>query len=244
MRNRILILDRAGHDSKSGSHLGFKEREAHITLQANGYILYGVVCEHSGAQGKDAALIKSFDPDQLLVLGKLHETRQGKFYADIDRTISTDELTIPRDLTLQRDLEAIYSNQIIPETTRLALIQARIGQGLFRLELMKRYNSSCAVTGIALPALLRASHIKPWAGSTNEERLDPENGLLLTPTLDVLFDRGFITFKKDGTVKICRQLDSSAKNQLGPIINLACKPTLAQAIYLKYHAAHVYRGDA
>ena len=56
----------------------------------------------------------------------------------------------------------------------------------------------CRVTGVDNSAHLRASHCKPWRDSNNEERLDGENGLLLTPSIDHLFDRGFISFQGDG----------------------------------------------
>lgn len=53
----------------------------------------------------------------------------------------------------------------------------------------------CRITGADNPIHLVASHCKPWRDSTNEERLNGENGLLLTPSIDHLFDRGFIGFK-------------------------------------------------
>jgi putative restriction endonuclease len=56
----------------------------------------------------------------------------------------------------------------------------------------------CRVTGVDNSVHLRASHCKPWRDSNNEERLDGENGLLLTPSIDHLFDRGFISFQRDG----------------------------------------------
>ena len=60
---------------------------------------------------------------------------------------------------------------------------------------MEYWDSKCAVTGLAIPELLKASHIKPWKDSTDEERLDIFNGLLLAPHLDAAFDRGFIPAK-------------------------------------------------
>lgn len=84
-----------------------------------------------------------------------------------------------------------------PETERMALQKARLGQGEFREGLLD-YWQGCAVTGIDPPELLRASHIKPWRLSTNPERLDKFNGLLLLPQYDHLFDRGYITFGERG----------------------------------------------
>jgi HNH endonuclease len=85
-------------------------------------------------------------------------------------------------------------------TEREAVIKARICQGVFRTDLIK-YWGSCAVTGISEPAVLRASHIKPWRLCNNHERLDPFNGLLLAAHIDALFDKGLITFEFDGLIR-------------------------------------------
>lgn len=76
-----------------------------------------------------------------------------------------------------------------------------VGQDIFRQGLMEFWEGRCAITGLAVPELLRASHIKPWADcATDAERLDVYNGLLLAPHLDALFDQGFITIAADGRV--------------------------------------------
>lgn len=89
----------------------------------------------------------------------------------------------------------------LPETTRKSLVDARIGQGQFREELVN-YWKGCAVTGCKVHKMLRASHIKPWRDSDNADRLDPFNGLLLTANLDLAFDQGFISFDSDGSILI------------------------------------------
>lgn len=83
------------------------------------------------------------------------------------------------------------------------LIRQRVGQSIFKDALLDYWEGCCAVTGIALPQILRASHIKPWARcDTDEQRLDVFNGLLLCANLDALFDRGVITFNENGRL-IC-----------------------------------------
>jgi len=86
-------------------------------------------------------------------------------------------------------------------TEQLELLKSRIGQGKFRQSLIK-LRRKCYVTGIADERFLRASHIKPWSDSTNQERLDPYNGLLLSPIYDHLFDRAYISFKNDGRILV------------------------------------------
>jgi putative restriction endonuclease len=107
------------------------------------------------------------------------------------------------DLDLwERKLEqGVVNNPTIPETDRLAIVRARVGQGLFK-ERVSKIELKCRITSVENPAHLIASHCKPWRDSTNDERLNGENGLLLTPSIDHLFDRGFIGFEDNGTLII------------------------------------------
>jgi putative restriction endonuclease len=89
----------------------------------------------------------------------------------------------------------------IAETEKEQLIKARRGQGLFRMRL-EQIECSCRLTGVMDKRLLIASHIKPWRASDNREKLDGNNGLLLSPHVDKLFDRGWISFTDDGNVLI------------------------------------------
>lgn len=97
--------------------------------------------------------------------------------------------------------KAIESSQEITETERETLVKSRRGQGQFRTDLLS-IEHACRVTKVDNPTHLIASHTKPWRDSTNEERLDPENGFMLTPTIDHLFDRGFISFENNGELII------------------------------------------
>jgi hypothetical protein len=92
----------------------------------------------------------------------------------------------------------IENSPRISETEKEALVLARRGQGLFR-KLVQELESRCRITHVDRPEHLRASHCKPWRDcDDNRERLDPENGLMLTPSIDHLFDRGFISFDDNG----------------------------------------------
>ncbi len=83
---------------------------------------------------------------------------------------------------------------------KVRLVQNKFRKGLFDL------NQFCVVTGFKNTQFLIASHIKPWSVSSDEERLDPYNGLLLTPNFDRLFDKGLISFRQDGEILISKQL--------------------------------------
>lgn len=82
----------------------------------------------------------------------------------------------------------------IAATTVKAIVDARLGQGKFRRDLEEVFGNACPITNLSISPLLRASHIKPWATSTNFERLDPENGILLAAGIDAAFDRGYVSF--------------------------------------------------
>jgi hypothetical protein len=104
----------------------------------------------------------------------------------------------------------------LPRSTEAErLVVQRAGQGVFRGGLLEYWDGRCAVTGLAVPELLRASHIKPWADCASDaERLDVFNGLLLAPHLDAAFDCGFITVADDGAVVVSSGLGETARRLL------------------------------
>lgn len=104
-----------------------------------------------------------------------------------------------------------------PGTTEtLAWTRQRIGQNLFRLALMKKWKGRCVITGITDESLLRASHIRAWSAcETDADRLNPNNGLLLSALWDAAFDAGQISFGDDGKVLISGTLSENAKSALG-----------------------------
>ena len=124
------------------------------------------------------------------------------------------------------------------------LVVQRVGQDVFRTGLMEYWDGKCAITGLAVPELLRASHIKPWADcETDEERLDVFNGLLLAPHLDAAFDVGLLTVDDNGMVLISPILAGSSRGLLGldrelRVLGLAA----AHHVYLRWHRARVFRG--
>ncbi|WP_395804524.1 HNH endonuclease [Archangium minus] len=81
----------------------------------------------------------------------------------------------------EREEAEIQAQTEVPETERAALVKARRGQGIFR-ENVSKVERACRITGVAVPNFLVASHIKPWRHSSNQERLDGHNGLLLSPS--------------------------------------------------------------
>ncbi|MBM9515280.1 HNH endonuclease [Desulfogranum marinum] len=138
----------------------------------------------------------------------------------------------------------ILQNKTISETEKEAVIKARRGQGLFRQNL-EAIESRCRVTGITNPNHLIAGHIKPWAKcENNAERLDGENGLLLAPHIDHLFDKGYISFNDNGDLVISPFADLQALAQMGLQVEQTTNVgdfTEKQKLYLDYHRIAVFK---
>ena len=135
-----------------------------------------------------------------------------------------------------KDLENIQSSKV-SETTKKQLIDARLGQGKFRKNLEQKFGKKCPVTGITERSLLRASHIKAWGDISIEnqiERLDKNNGILLSVHLDALFDKHLLTFDALGKMHIFEGLGEPEKSLLpkGEIKISLDKETFE---YLKHH---------
>lgn len=109
----------------------------------------------------------------------------------------------------------IASNSSLDETQKQQLILARRGQGDFRRN-VQAIEYRCRVTKVDRPEHLRASHCKPWRDcESSDERLNGENGLLLTPSIDHLFDRGFISFDDNGELLVSPVAHATSLNRMG-----------------------------
>lgn len=145
------------------------------------------------------------------------------------------------DESLLSDLFLIKSITSIPETQRLQLAKARIGQGLFRKRVML-LDPRCRVTGVTDPRLLIASHIKPWNTSTNQERISGYNGIMLSPHIDALFDSHLISFEDDGGMLVHPTLPDDVLNRWSLRRDIRVeKFQPEQAKYLEHHR-HLYAG--
>lgn len=129
-------------------------------------------------------------------------------------------------------------------TEAMGWSKRRVGQGLYRKALMDYWGGACAVTGLEVPELLRASHAKRWADcETDAERLDAFNGFLLASHLDALFDAGLMTFEDDGETRFSDKVTPAQLELLG----ISTPSTLklrwirpAHLAYLAWHRIHVF----
>lgn len=140
----------------------------------------------------------------------------------------------------ERESTAIRLDSSLSSSEIQALVLARKGQGRFREQVIAQH-CSCIVTGISDTRILKASHIKPWRlCSTSTERLDPRNGLLLTPNMDQLFDRGLISFNDDGSIILSSTLSTRDTSAMGlSARTIARTPLREHFLYMAYHRSEI-----
>ena len=126
-------------------------------------------------------------------------------------------------------------------TERDAMVKARVGQGRFRDELIKHWGT-CAVTGVADPDLLRASHIIPWSKASIKDRTNPFNGLLLAVHIDALFEAGLISFADSGRIIISPALSEADADALGVHKGMSLRSVDERHMAsLEYHRSQRFR---
>lgn len=152
------------------------------------------------------------------------------------------EAPVPESLLWEDHLRRQIEESSLEPTHKLSLVMARRGQGLFRSR-VQALEHSCRVTRVDQPEHLRASHCKPWRDCDHAERLDGENGLLLTPSIDHLFDRGFISFADDGRLLTSPVAHGPSLARMGvprdPSFDVGSF-TPGQARFLEYHRDCVF----
>ncbi|UYG95341.1 HNH endonuclease [Cytobacillus firmus] len=179
--------------------------------------------------------LKQQDSDFGLVIQSLIRYQQHNF--DLDTVV---EATADDSIKLEQ-LAATETEQIkITETEKEQVIKSRVGQSDFKKALLA-IEKKCKLCGVLDERFLVASHIKPWSQSNNQERLDVNNGLLLCPNHDSLFDKGYISFDDRGTILISDSLDEATKVFLN--INKAMNVSMNgyQQDYMKWHKDNIFK---
>ena len=205
---------------------------------------------HSAFKYKIAVDDAEFDA-KAIVVGALRNTRPqlGEFKTAL---FNGNALTIAQPLrklgfdVLDMELDEIeveddrherelLNRGLIGPVERHQIVKSRRGQGVFRDNVESR-EPKCRITGVSNPRYLRASHIKPWRKSSDVEKIDGNNGLMLAPHIDFLFDRGFISFEDDGTLIVSTQIEDGTLESWGipAEVNVGAFSN-EQAVYLKFH---------
>jgi hypothetical protein len=170
------------------------------------------------------------------IVGALH----SHWAAGVNRTSEFD----PTNQSIAEDTETelrILKDPSLSVTVKQAIILARRGHGRFR-ENVLRAEPKCRLTGVTDPDHLIASHIKPWRDSTNEERLSGDNGLMLGPHVDHLFDKGYIGFTNAGNLLVSPRCRPAVLTAWGISRSTNVRPfRAAQWPHLLYHREHILR---
>lgn len=162
-----------------------------------------------------------------------HERRSIKFFLKQKDAVVSYELD---KINFAAEPSVEYLRSIITE--RSSLVLSRVGQGAYRKSIINRWENQCAVTRFSDSRILIASHIHPWKDSNDDERLDVNNGILLSPTYDALFDQHLITFDNNGKIVLASDLKNSEYKKIGVSGNEHIK-TFRQdnIVYLEKHQA-------
>lgn len=183
------------------------------------------------------------DGNQGVYLAEISEgfaaTILAKMGRAIDDLVAEDATEADRESDVA--LQALEGRTDIGDTQKLQMVLARRGQGIFKAN-VRLNERACRMTGVADPRLLIASHIKPWAKSTDTEKLDGCNGLLLSPHVDRLFDRGLISFSDEGQLLKSPKLPADAwtawglhqVDNVGPFSDRQCG-------YLHFHRSEIFK---
>lgn len=208
--------------------------EKYAPLRSNGDGLQSVYL--TGVSAAFAAVIFRF------IGSEAHQVSDiGSAVGKAERLSPSPEPTL--DEWEHRVESSIRSDRRLTETEREALVLSRRGQGVFRanVQIIERV---CRVTKVERREHLIASHVKPWRDSSNDERLNGENGLLLTPTIDHLFDKGFLSFEDGGRLIVSPVADPVSLQRMGiptdTIVNVGTFSE-GQRLFLEYHRDNVLR---
>lgn len=180
------------------------------------------------------------DLEQFINVDTIKDRNNKEYFFDLftDKNIDTNG---ENEIDLEV-IKEVKNEPTLSQTEKSQIIMARVGQGIFRRTLIQETNY-CPITQIDDTNLLIASHIKPWRNSSNNERINPKNGLLLTPTFDRLFDKGFISFTNDKKLIISPHLTNlnierlSIKNEM----LISKLPIEGREEYLDYHREHILK---
>lgn len=144
-----------------------------------------------------------------------------------------DTIEYIKSIEEQTDLFVGYEKNIVTK--------ARINQGKFRQQLLKKYKHKCCICNQDCSELLIASHIKPWRDSDKIEKVNVNNGLLLCPNHDKLFDLGLISFSDDGNILISDSLTQFQKILSNVAEDMSIEITQDNIPFIKYHREKIFK---
>ncbi|MBZ5488447.1 HNH endonuclease [Halomonas aquamarina] len=200
--------------------------------------------EHTFSKGDfvQGRTLKNFYFDRAIEKGHAVYVTSEEYYSSNAQSLAAQIDFIHKNGTeaksrLELDLNEIASNPKIGVTEKESLIKSRLGQGIFRQQLLNMWGG-CSVTGCEVKELLVASHIVPWCIS-EANRLNPYNGLLLLAHLDKAFESGLISFNSSGVIMISPKLKNHQSIGICSEMRIKLKPEHEE--FLEYHRTNVYQ---
>jgi hypothetical protein len=172
-----------------------------------------------------------------------HEDRPSEFVFKV-ASITTDLPSMESARVAEEPTDyAVLTGAGIKGIDRLVATKSRgIAQRLFRGNLLRLWQGSCAVTGVEEPRVLRSSHIKPWRDSDVDEKVDHFNGLLLVPNLDALFNEGLISFRNNGDVLVSSGWRADDQRRMHISADLRLRAVHQESRpYLEFHRDEVFK---
>lgn len=197
--------------------------------------------------GEKEALIRAVTFRREFVLRVAESTTNSIKREYIDKHIQELNALLEYIAALEDDADVFFflgtiNNPLLSSTTKQEMLNVRIGQQRFRKLVLDMWGHKCAVTGAG--QFITASHIKPWSVSDNSERLDPFNGLALSPVYDKAFDVGLISFDDEGKILVSKLLKKDAA-LLGISGHEHIKElNFLHKKYLTYHRQEIFRPSA
>ncbi|MFD2924485.1 HNH endonuclease [Halobacillus naozhouensis] len=215
-------------------------------IESRGYQAMGIL-HFIGLKDKHKAIFKDLSINEAIQLLKKQnsdfslviESLQRYAQQDYDGRDKEDMSSANEYIELESIITTAPEQINITETEQEQLIKSRIGQSTFKKALLN-IEKKCKLCGVSDERFLVASHIKPWSQSNNQERLDVNNGLLLCPNHDTLFDKGYVSFDKDGTIMISDSLDEATKVFLNINETMNYKMHESQQQYIKWHREYMF----
>ena len=184
-------------------HLQNEKRVFLFESESKGFVKF--ICE-----------VEFFDADYFETHDTAGSTRLGiKFFFKRKGAYVPTQPSLFDTPSLAADPLVEYEIKLPNETERKGLVTSRVGQGAYRKRIIHRWEYKCAVTGFDKLNVLIASHIVPWADSTDNERLDVHNGILLSPNYDALFDKHLVTFENNGKIILSNAIETQAFHKIG-----------------------------
>lgn len=172
--------------------------------------------------------------------------RPSEFVFNVVALAAKLTTTEPMQLSEEPVDYAVLSEAGMNSIDRAVTTKSRgIGQRLFRGNLLRLWQGSCAVTSVQEPRVLRSGHIKPWAASDLQEKVDHFNGLLLIPNLDAVFNEGLISFRDDGRILVSEDWRGDDKRRMHITPDLRLRTVHPESCrYLEYHRDVVFERGA